>query len=71
MIVKQEKLTKKLREWKFHTTSLPKKFPKARVIVAYHNIQEIVDQLTSMGYEDFYSPLEVLKNYDPSKYEHK
>ena len=46
-----------------HTTNLPKKFPKARLIIAYHNIQEIVDQLTSMGYQDFYSPLEILKNY--------
>ena len=65
------KVNKKIKGMEvIHTTSLPKKFPKARVIVAYHNIQEIVDQLTSMGYEDFYSPLEVLKNYDPSKFEH-
>ncbi len=53
-----------------HTTQLPKKYPNARLIVAYHNIQECVDQLTSMGYEEFYSPLEILKNYDASKYQH-
>ena len=53
-----------------HTGNLPDKFPKARLLVAYHNIQECVDQLTSMGYEEFYSPLEILKDYDASKYQH-
>ncbi len=53
-----------------HTVNLTKKFPKARLLVAYHNIQECVDQLTSMGYEEFYSPLEILKDYDASKYQH-
>ena len=53
-----------------HTNSLPNKFPKARLIVAYHNIQECVDQLTSMGYDEFYSPLEILKEYEVNKYQH-
>tara|TARA_Y100001970_G_scaffold293483_1_gene440576 strand:- start:5282 stop:6517 length:1236 start_codon:yes stop_codon:yes gene_type:complete len=54
-----------------HTPDLPKKFPKARLIIAFHNIQEIVDQLSSMGYQEFYSSIELLKNYDPSKHQHK
>lgn len=53
-----------------HTPSLPKKFPNARLIIAYHNIQECVDQMTSMGYEEFYSPLQILKTYDASKHQH-
>jgi len=65
------KVEKKIKGLKvIHTSNLPKKFPSARLIVAYHNIQECVDQLTSMGYEEFYSPLEILKNYDASKFEH-
>jgi len=54
-----------------HTPELKKRFPKARLIVAYHNIQECVDQLSSMGYEEFYSPLELLESYDASKHQHK
>ena len=54
-----------------HTPELTKRFPKARLIVAYHNIQECVDQLSSMGYENFYSPLELLESYDAGKHQHK
>ena len=44
------KVNKKIKGFDvIHTTSLPKKFPKARLIIAYHIIQEIVDQLTSLG----------------------
>jgi len=54
-----------------HTPELIKKFPKARLIIAYQNVQECVDQLSSMGYEKFYSPLELLETYDVSKHQHK
>jgi len=40
-----------------HTPTLPKRFPKARLIIAYHNIEDCVDQLSRLGYDDFYSPL--------------
>ena len=33
-------------------------------------VNELVRKLTSMGYEEFYSPLEILKDYDASKYQH-
>ena len=54
-----------------HTPSLPKRFPKARLIIAYHNIEDCVDQLSALGYEEFYSPLELLKSYDVSKHSHR
>ena len=54
-----------------HTPTLPKRFPKARLIIAYHNMQESVNQLTALGYDEFHSPLELLKNYDVSKHKHR
>ena len=54
-----------------HTPTLPKRFPKARLIIAYHNMQESVNQLSALGYDEFYSPLELLKNYDVSKHKHR
>lgn len=54
-----------------HTPTLPERFPKARLIIAYHNIEDCVDQLSELGYDDFYSPLELLKNYDVSKHSHR
>jgi hypothetical protein len=54
-----------------HTPELVKQYPKARLIITYHNIQECVDQLYSMGYQKFYSPLQILEGYDLSKHQHK
>ena len=50
-----------------HIPTLPKRFPKARLIIAYHNMDQFVDQLSALGYNEFYSPLELLKNYDVNK----
>ena len=44
-----------------HTPTLPKRFPKARLIIAYHNMQESVNQLSALGYDEFYSPLYLVK----------
>ena len=55
----------------FHTPTLPERFPKARFIIAYYNIRECVEQLSALGYDEFYSPLELLENYDVSKYQHR
>ena len=55
----------------FHTPTLPERFPKARFIIAYYNIRECVEQLSALGYDEFYSPLELLKNYDVSKHKHR
>ena len=54
-----------------HTPTLTKRFPKARLIIAYHNMQESVNQLSALGYDEFHSPLELLKNYDVSKHKHR
>ncbi len=51
-----------------HTPVLHKKFPEARIIIAYHDIQKCLDPLFELGYRDFYSPLEILKNFEISKY---
>jgi len=55
----------------YHTPQLPKHFPKARFIIASQHVQECADQLIDLGYEEFYSPLELLKNYDVNKYTHR
>ncbi len=54
-----------------HTPSLPTHYPKARFVVASQHVQECTDQLSDLGYNEFYSPLELLKDYDVNKYQHK
>lgn len=54
-----------------HTPALPKRFPKARFLIAYHNMQTCVGQLSALGYDEFYSPLELLENYDIDKHQHR
>ena len=54
-----------------HTPTLKRLFPEARLIVAYHNIKDCSRQLEELGYDEIYSPLELLKNYDVSKYKHR
>ena len=54
-----------------HTPTLSKRFPKARLIIAYHHMEDCIDQLSALGYDEFYSPLELLKNYDVSKHKHR
>ena len=53
-----------------HTPSLPKRYPNARFIIACQHVQDVVEQLTGYGYDDFYSPLELIENYNVSKFEH-
>ncbi len=53
-----------------HTPTLPKRFPKARFIIGCQHVQDVVEQLSGLGYHEFYSPLELLENYDVNKYEH-
>ena len=54
-----------------HTPTLKKRFPEARLIVAYHNIKDCSRQLKELGYSQIYSSLELLKNYDVAKYNHR
>lgn len=53
-----------------HTPTLPKRFPKARFLIATQQIQDVVDQLSGMGYQDFHSGLELVENYDVSQHQH-
>ena len=54
----------------YHTPELPKYFPKARLLIAYHNLDESSQQLQKLGYDQFYSPLELLKNFNVDSYEY-
>ena len=60
--IKEKSLTKFCGLEVVHTPSLPEKFPKARLIIASQHIQDCIEQLTLLGYDEFYSPLELLKN---------
>ena len=42
-----------------HTTSLPERFKKNRFIIASKIIQDCREQLISLGYNEFYSPLKL------------
>ena len=53
-----------------HSPTLPKKFPKARFIIGCQHVQDVVEQLTGYGYDEFYSPLGLLENYNIKKFEH-
>ena len=54
-----------------HTPTLPRRFSKARFIIATQQIIDVVDQLSSLGYEEFYSALEILENYDVRKHQYR
>ena len=55
----------------YHTPNLPKKFPKARFIIASQHIQECAEQLIGLGYNEFYSGLELLENFQVEDFEYK
>ena len=48
----------------YHTPSLPQIHPKARFIIASQHIQECAEQLIGLGYNEFYSGLELLKDFN-------
>ena len=54
-----------------YTPDLPKRFPKANFVIASHALEDCAEQLSDLGYSNFYSPLELLKNYDVSKHSHR
>ena len=53
-----------------HTPTLPERFSKARFIIATQQIQDVVEQLSALGFSEFYSGLELLESYDVSKHQH-
>ena len=54
-----------------HTPTLPQKFPKARFLIATQQIQDVVEQLSGLGFDEFYSANELINNYDIDKHKHK
>jgi organic radical activating enzyme len=55
----------------YHTPILPQKFSKARFIIASQHIQECAEQLIGLGYNEFYSGLELLKDFKVENYDYK
>ena len=53
-----------------HTSSLKKKFPDAKIIIAHHNINDCVRQIAEIGYSEIYSSLQLIENYPLNKYKH-
>jgi hypothetical protein len=53
-----------------HASNLKNEFPEARIIIAYHNIDDCARQISEMGYSDIYSSLELIENYKVNKYKH-
>ena len=53
-----------------HTPSLPDHYKKARFIIASQHIQDCIEQLTALGFDDFYSPLELIENYKVNENKH-
>ncbi len=55
----------------YHTPSLPTFYPKARFIIASQHIQECAEQLISLGYNEFYSGLELLSDFNVEKFNYQ
>lgn len=53
------------------TPDLPKRFPKANFIIAHQSLDDCAEQLSELGYNNFYSPLKLLKKYDVNKYSYR
>ena len=54
-----------------YTPDLPNKFPNANFIMAHHTLEDGAEQLQDLGYQNFFSPLELLQSLDVDKYEYK
>lgn len=54
-----------------YTPELPNKFPDARFIIGHHTLEDCTEQLSDLGYTKFYSPLQLLENFDASKYSYR
>tara|TARA_X000000950_G_scaffold216684_1_gene260779 strand:- start:5928 stop:7160 length:1233 start_codon:yes stop_codon:yes gene_type:complete len=54
-----------------YTPDLPKRFPKASFVLGHHTLGDCAEQLSDLGYNEFYSPLELLKSYNVDKHSHR
>jgi len=46
-----------------YTADLPKRFKKAKFVIAHHNLEQCAEQISDLGFNEIYSPLELLKNF--------
>ena len=46
-----------------HTPTLPEKFSKARFLIATQQISDVVEQLSGLGFNEFYSAKELIDNF--------
>ena len=54
-----------------YTPYLPSRFKDANFILAHHTLGDCAEQLSDLGYKNFFSPLELFKNYDVDKFNHR
>ena len=54
-----------------YTPDLPEKYPNASFLIAHHTLDDCAEQLSDLGYDDFYSPLELFKNYKVENYSYR
>jgi organic radical activating enzyme len=55
----------------YHTPSLPNFYPKARFIIASQHIQECAEQLIGLGYNEFYSGLELIEDFNVENFDYQ
>ena len=55
----------------YYTSDLPKKFKKAKFLVAHHTLENCAEQLSDLGFYDVYSPLELLKNLKVESHQYR
>ncbi len=53
------------------TPDLPKRFSKAKFIIAHQSIDDCAEQLLDFGFLEFYSPLNILLDYKVDKYKYR
>ncbi len=54
-----------------YTPDLPNRFEDANFIIAHHTLGDCAEQLSDLGYKNFFSPLELFKTYQVDKYNHR
>ena len=53
------------------TPDLPKRFSKAKFIIAHQSLDDCAEQLLDFGFSEFYSPLNILLDYKVEKYKYR
>ena len=53
-----------------HMPDMPRRFPNARIIISSQYVSDSIDHLSEFGYNEFYSPLKLLEDYDVNNHDH-